>query len=64
MKRLLSTLWMTLFLLSVHITAAYADVLIPGQEHVREKTSSLPFILVGAALIVIGVIIWRIRKKK
>ena len=62
MKKLLGTLSAALLLLST-CAAAYADVLLPGQERVAPKPSVWIFVVIGAAVIAAAAIIWRMRRK-
>ncbi len=60
MKKLLSTLWVALLLLSF-CASACADALVPGAFLTHPKV--WPWLLVGAAVIVAAVIIRRLRRK-
>lgn len=64
MKKLLSTLWMALFLLSIQVTVAYADIVKPGQPVENETINAWPFILIGVALIVAAIVLHWMRRKK
>ncbi len=64
MKKLLCTLWMAAFLLSMN-AAAWADVVVPGHEYVRHRYaySAWPYVLLGVAVIATALLIRRMRRK-
>ncbi len=64
MKKLFSMLWTALFLLSVCGTVAFADVIDPYVIAPKKTVSPLPYVLIGVAVIVAAVLIWRTRKQK
>ena len=64
MKKLFCTLWMAAFLLSMN-AAAWADLVLPGHEYVRQRYSESvwPYVLLGVAVIATALLIRRMRRK-
>ena len=66
MKKLFSTLWMALLVLSVCGVTAYADIIVPPEPGPvgGGGASPLPWLLLGLAVIAAAVLIWLTRKRK
>ena len=64
MKTLVSSVWTALFLLCAFGTVAFADVIEPNFQEIRNTTNPLLYVLLGIAVVAAALLIWRARKKK